>query len=96
MVTDNQIDELMERLHVYKAWPLDRILKGHDSGGVLTVWPIEKGQPSFRDATPLPFGLLSGFSPLYLSPIAGIPEVMAPVGDISYRSCISDERNPCR
>lgn len=93
-VTGEQRDELMERLHIYKAWVLDRIFKVHDGGGVLVVLPTENGRPNYRYATPLPFGLLSGFSPLYLSPIAGKPEVTAPVGEISYLSRISDREEP--
>jgi hypothetical protein len=58
------------------------------------VLPIENGEPNYRDAVPPPLGLLSGFSPLYLSPIAGTPEVTAPVGKISYYSRISEKTEP--
>ena len=84
----------MERLLIYKAWVLDRVFRIHDGGGVLVVLPIENGRPSDRDATPPPFDLLGGFSPLYLSPIAGTPELTAPVGEISYFSRISDREEP--
>ena len=56
--------------------------------------PIENGEPNYRDAIPPPFGLLSGFSPLYLSTIAGTPEITAPVGEISYESRISNRKEP--
>jgi hypothetical protein len=93
-VTDAQYEELMSRLHIYKAWALDRIFKIHDGGAVLVVLPIETSTPNYRDSPPPPFSLLSGFSPLYLSPIAGTPEVTLPVGKITYRSRISGKEEP--
>jgi hypothetical protein len=65
---------------------------------VIMVLPIEDGLPNYRDAAPpyvnaqiegfhanpnySPFTLISGYSPLNLSPIVGAPEVTAP-GEIS-------------
>ncbi|KAL8418082.1 hypothetical protein RB594_001629 [Gaeumannomyces avenae] len=53
------------------------------------VLPVEDSKPSYRDDPPPPFGLLSGFSPLYMSPIAGAPEITAPVGEVPYQSLIT-------
>jgi hypothetical protein len=93
-VTDKQRDELLERLHMYKPWVLDHISQANSGGGALVVLLIENGEPNYRDAVPPPFSLLSGFSPLYLSPIAGTPEVTAPVGEISYYFRISERTGP--
>ena len=93
-VTDDQRDELMNRLHIYKSWALDHIFRVNDGGGVLVVLPIENGEPNYRDAPPPPFSLISGFSPLYLSPISGTPEVTAPIGEMTYVSRISNRKEP--
>jgi hypothetical protein len=93
-VKDKQRDELLERLHNYKSWVLAHIFHAKSEGGALVVLPIENGQPNYRDPVPPLFSLLSGFSPLYLSPIAVTPEVTAPVGEISYYSRISERTGP--
>ena len=54
-VTDDQRDELMNRLHIYKSWALDHIFRVNDGGGVLVVLPIENGEPNYRDAPPATF-----------------------------------------
>ncbi|KAF7883604.1 uncharacterized protein EAF02_005524 [Botrytis sinoallii] len=54
----------------------------------------DKGKPNNRENPPPPFALLSGYSPLYLSPIAGTPEVTAPIGEITYSSQTTQREEP--
>ncbi|KAH6974099.1 amidase signature domain-containing protein [Ilyonectria sp. MPI-CAGE-AT-0026] len=73
-VTPEDRDEGWARIYTYRKWLLDNIF----TEGSILVLPIDEGRPNYRDTPPPPFGLLSGYSSLYISPIAGIPEVTAP------------------
>ncbi|KAK5657950.1 hypothetical protein OQA88_2502 [Cercophora sp. LCS_1] len=89
-VTPEDRDEGWERIYIYKKWLFENIFV---EGSVL-VLPVGDGKPGYRDNPPPPLGLLSGFSPLYVSPIAGTPEITAPIGEISYHSEISKRDEP--
>ncbi|KAF7922520.1 uncharacterized protein EAE98_008046 [Botrytis deweyae] len=83
-------DEGWERIYTYRRWLLANVFKD----GTIVVLPIDKGKPSNRENPPPPFTLLSGYPPLYLSPIAGTPEVTAPIGEITYSSQTIQREEP--
>jgi len=89
-VTPEERDEGWERIYTYKKWLLANVFKK----GTVLVLPVEDGKPSSRESSPPPFGLLSGYHPLYLSPIAGTPEVTSPIGEISYPSEVTQRDEP--
>ncbi|KAK7408490.1 hypothetical protein QQX98_009357 [Neonectria punicea] len=89
-VTPEERDEGWERIYTYRKWLLDNIF----TEGSILVLPIDEGRPNYRDAPPPPFGLLSGYSSLYISRIAGFPEVTAPIGEIVYDSDITHREEP--
>ncbi|KAF1975926.1 hypothetical protein BU23DRAFT_456849, partial [Bimuria novae-zelandiae CBS 107.79] len=93
-VTPAQHSELLRRLDLYKSWLLTTLFRIDRDGNPIVALPIEDGTPTYRDADPPPFTLLSGYSPLDLSPIAGMPEVTAPVGEITYFSEVTQWEEP--
>ncbi|OCK76177.1 amidase [Lepidopterella palustris CBS 459.81] len=93
-VSDELRDELWGRIWTYKKWLLEHVLQVDQGPGTLLIYAIEDGSPNYRDAEPPPFELISGFHPFYISTIAGTPEVVAPVGEISHYSKISEREEP--
>ncbi|KPM44210.1 hypothetical protein AK830_g2374 [Neonectria ditissima] len=89
-VTPEERDEGWQRIYTYGKWLLDNIF----TEGSILVLPIDEGRPNYRDTPPPAFGLLSGYSSLYVSPIAGTPEVTAPIGEILYDSEITHRKEP--
>ncbi|KAI9154909.1 Scytalone dehydratase-like protein Arp1 [Paramyrothecium foliicola] len=79
-----------ERILTYKKWLLHNIFQE----GTVVVLPIDEGRPNNRESPPPPFALLNGYHPLYMSPIAGTPEVTAPIGEISYHSEVTQRLEP--
>ncbi|TGO08218.1 hypothetical protein BTUL_0220g00080 [Botrytis tulipae] len=83
-------DKGWERIYTYRKWLLANVFKD----GAIVVLPIDEGKPNNRENPSPPFGLLSGYSPLYLSPIAGTPEVTASIGEITYFSQVTQREEP--
>ncbi|TGO51362.1 hypothetical protein BOTNAR_0359g00120 [Botryotinia narcissicola] len=77
-------DEGWERIYTYRKWLLANVFKD----GAIVVLPIDEGKPNNRENPP------PGYSPLYLSPIAGTPEVTAPIGEITYFSQVTQREEP--
>ncbi|KAF2438444.1 amidase [Karstenula rhodostoma CBS 690.94] len=96
-ITRNERDECLPRCKVYRDWLLDKVFEVSSENSIsVMVFPIESGQPNYRDAPIPPNSLLGGFNPLHMSPIMRAPEVTAPVGDIPYYSAVTnrEERLP--
>ncbi|KAI0099796.1 amidase [Nemania sp. FL0031] len=89
-VTKEEHDEGWERIYKYREWLRTNIFRP----GTLMVLPVDEGKPNNRETPPPPFTLLSGYHPLYLSPIAGTPEVTAPIGEIPYYSDVTQREEP--
>ncbi|KAL2070236.1 hypothetical protein VTL71DRAFT_13262 [Oculimacula yallundae] len=88
-------DECWRRDEIYRHWLLERIFKADCQDSIsIMVLPIEVGQPVYRDAPVTPYGLLSGYDALNMSPIMRAPEVTAPVGEIPYDSIVSQRKKP--
>ncbi|RKU43266.1 hypothetical protein DL546_005344 [Coniochaeta pulveracea] len=89
-LTPEERDEGWERIYTYRQWLLNNVF----SAGTVVVLPIDDGTPNSRENPPPPFGLLNGYHPLSLSPIAGTPEVTRPIGEITYRSDVTQLNEP--
>ncbi|KAH8753093.1 amidase [Diaporthe sp. PMI_573] len=87
-LTPEERDEGWSRIYKYREWLLTHVLKA----ATIVILPLDEGKPNYRDASPPAFGLLSGYHPLYLSPIAGSPEITLPIGEIPYISGITHQK----
>ncbi|TGO30774.1 hypothetical protein BPAE_0003g00580 [Botrytis paeoniae] len=88
--TSEARDQGWKRIYTYRKWLLANVFKD----GTIVILPIDEGKLNNRENPPPPFGLLSGYSPLYLSPIAGTPEVTAPIGETTYFSQVTQREEP--
>ena len=89
-ITQTDRDEAVRRLSVYKAWFADKIMEVGRKR-TITVLPIENISPRYRDEA------ISRFNPvgvpmLFLSPILGGPECTVPVGQVTYKSRVSNRQ----
>jgi hypothetical protein len=52
-IPQEECDQLLERLIIYRKWLLKDIFHAGDkSQSVIIILPIEDGQPNYRDAPP--------------------------------------------
>ncbi|KAF2120079.1 amidase [Lophiotrema nucula] len=94
-ISKEERDECLRRCEVYREWLLEEVFKATSEDTITVMaFPIESGQPNYRDTPLPPYGNLSGFNPLHMSPIMRAPEVTAPVGDIPYRSIVTNREEP--
>ena len=87
-VTQDERDQALHRLEVYKTWFLDTIMQRQERETYL-VMPIAEVAPNYRDVSPPPVKRPTGFDPLILSPILGAPDVVVPLGEYEYESRVS-------
>lgn len=87
-VTQEQHQEGLRRLEVYKSWFLKEVMGGPEKNSIL-VMPISEGVPNYRDHPPNKPTIQSGFDPLFLSPILGCPDLVVPIAQMRYESRIS-------
>ncbi|KAM0430141.1 hypothetical protein ACHAPT_006149 [Fusarium lateritium] len=77
-ISTEERDECWRRCEVYRHWLLNKIFEADDKGSIsIMVFPIEVGQPNYRDSPEPPYGLLNGYASLNMSPIMRAPEVTA-------------------
>ncbi|KAF2240746.1 amidase [Trematosphaeria pertusa] len=89
-ISQEERDECWRRSEVYRHWLLGKVFKADSKDSItIMVLPIEAGEPNYRDAELPPYGLLSGYAALNMSPMMRAPEVTAPVGDIPYNSIVT-------
>ena len=89
-VTQEQHQEGLHRLEVYKSWFLKEVMGGLENNAIL-VMPISEGAPNYRDHPPYKPVIQNGFDPLFLSPILGCPDLVIPIAQIPYKSRISGQ-----
>ncbi|CAG8948401.1 unnamed protein product [Penicillium salamii] len=67
------------RSEVYRHWLLEKIFRADSTDSIsVMVFPIEEGEPNYRDGDIPPFSILSGYASLNMSPMMRGPEVTAP------------------
>lgn len=89
-LTHSQRDDAILRLQTFKQWFLDEVMcvPTHTT---IVVLPIEETRPNYRDEPPPPPKMPSGIGMLDLSPTLGAPELVVPIGQISYKSRVSKQ-----
>ena len=87
-VTQEQYQEGLRRLEVYKSWFLKEVMGGLKKNSI-SVMPISEGVPIYRDHPPNKPTVQSGFDLLFLSPILGCPDLVVPIAQMKYESRIS-------
>lgn len=58
------------------------------------VLPIEDGKPNYRERPPQPYEKASALSAMYISSVAGTPEIVAPIGEIKFLSEVTERVEP--
>jgi len=83
------------RSEIYRHWLLDKVFKADPKDSVtIMIFPIEVGKPNYRDSELPPYGILSGYASLNMSPMMRAPELTAPVGEIPYDSIVTKGEEP--
>ncbi|KAF5622384.1 amidase signature domain protein [Fusarium tjaetaba] len=89
-VSDAEHEEATRRLLVYKKWLRDQLF-GDEKFETLVILPVAEVKPSYRDEKVESPENQSARDELFLSPILGAPDVVIPIGDMSYHSKISNK-----
>lgn len=58
------------------------------------ILPIGDGAPNYRESPSAPYEYQSALSPMHISSVGGLPEVVAPIGGIPYKSTLTDRIEP--
>ncbi|KAK4189695.1 amidase signature enzyme [Podospora australis] len=88
-VTPAQNEEALNKLAIYKNWLQETLFERGTEA--LVVLPVANAEPNYRDTvTPSPEDQ-SALDELFLSPILGAPDIVVPLGDISYQSRITNK-----
>ena len=87
-ITPAEWDRQNERLLIQRKWIREQVFRTASSGSphVFMILPVTDGKPNYRISPPLPDDPASALSPMYISSVAGAPEVVAPIGEVSFRS----------
>ncbi|KAI1267252.1 amidase [Xylariaceae sp. FL1019] len=97
-IREEKRDEYWVRLEEYRDFLREEIFKwgSSDTDFTIMVLPIGDGKPpDERGAAVPPPEVLSGVSPLLMSPILRAPEITAIVGERLFTSKITGRREPC-
>lgn len=86
-ISEEQRDEALRRLEVYKLWLCQKVL--YDQHPII-VLPVHNAEECYRDAPPEErFPIQQAWDQLWLAPILGAPEITVPLGHVPYFSRIS-------
>lgn len=90
-VEESEHKEAENRMEVYSKWLLDNIVHV-DGKEALIVLPVATVAPNYRDEpSPSPVNQ-SALDQLFLSPILRAPDISIPIGEVSYHSKITNEK----
>ncbi|KAF5578004.1 amidase signature domain-containing protein [Fusarium pseudocircinatum] len=89
-VSDTEHEEATRRLLVYKKWLRDQLF-GDEKSETLIILPVAEVKPAYRDEKIESPENQSACDELFLSPILGAPDVVIPIGEMSYHSKISNK-----
>ncbi|KAI1776589.1 amidase signature domain-containing protein [Hypoxylon cercidicola] len=91
--TDEVYDQALRNISIFKNWWETDGFGRHDPESCsesLYVWVWAAGEPMYRNAyTPAPNGPPLGFADTNIPIIAGVPEVVVPIGEVPYNSTIT-------
>ncbi|KAK4145056.1 amidase [Dichotomopilus funicola] len=94
-ITKKERDFYWRRSETYRKWLLSNIFDASSQDTItVMVLPIMDGKPAYRDAELPPYYVLSGYSPLNMSPMMQAPEVTAIVGETTHDSRVSHRLEP--
>ncbi|KAL9623536.1 MAG: hypothetical protein Q9160_002217 [Pyrenula sp. 1 TL-2023] len=90
LLDESCYNDAMARFHVFKGRFLTEILNIEKRRAIM-ILPIETLSPRYRDVPPdKKSEPPRSINELWLSPIAGCPELVVPVGQVAFHSRISD------
>ncbi|KAF4993205.1 hypothetical protein FDECE_13483 [Fusarium decemcellulare] len=87
-VTPDEYNEAMRRLRIYKDW-LHEQLFGDNNLETFVLLPVANAEPNYRDKVSHSPRHQSALDQLFIPPILGAPDVVIPIGDVSYSSMIT-------
>ncbi|KAI0445859.1 amidase signature domain-containing protein [Xylaria telfairii] len=87
-VTTAQHDDATKKLDVYKDWLMGTLFPSHQR---LVVLPVANAMPNYRDVVSSSPDEQSALDELFLSPILGAPDIVVPIGDVPYKSRITQK-----
>ena len=87
-VTAEQHEAAMQKLKVYKDWLLD-VVFARGGKEILVVLPIANVEANYRDELSPSPDEQSALDQLFVSPILQAPDIMVPIGEVTYQSKIS-------
>ena len=95
-ITPSERDEQYARLQIQRNWLRNHIFasQNSDRGTVFMVLPIEDGTPNYRERPPQPYEKASALAAMYISSVAGTPEIVAPIGEIPFLSEVTERVAP--
>ncbi|KAF3066593.1 Amidase 1 [Daldinia childiae] len=84
-------EKSLEEVRVYRRWFEENILAPKGSGGTTAVMIIPCGNsvPKYRDDPNSAPGPIGAFTWNYIASVQGLPQLVAPIGNIHYESRIS-------
>ncbi|KAJ0123645.1 amidase [Diaporthe amygdali] len=91
-VTLDQKNQAVGELEVYRRWFRENIMQQVEGGGsdAVLILPCGSGEPKYRDLPNAAPGVVPGFSPNYIASMQALPQLVIPVGQIPFKSRISD------
>ncbi|KAM5457753.1 hypothetical protein McanCB49686_002738 [Microsporum canis] len=94
-ISSEEHAEGIRRLEVYKEWLLEFILQTRKRNALIAL-PITSQEVDYREDPPSPPTAPNAFDNIWLAPVMGAPEISIPIGELEYRSRISnlDEKLP--
>ncbi|KAJ6178047.1 amidase [Penicillium mononematosum] len=88
-------DTYWRRSEIYRHWLLEKIFQANSKESIsIMVFPIEGGEPNYRDGDIPPFSILTGYASLKMSPMMRGPELTTIVGHIPYNSVVTETKEP--
>ena len=91
-VTASQFAAAVESARMFSKWVCNVLFATSDAQAKLPllIFPQSWGRPDYRDALAEELLVFSSFSTYSLSYLSGCPDATVPVGEVSYRSRITD------
>ncbi|KAK7993000.1 hypothetical protein PG988_001794 [Apiospora saccharicola] len=86
-VSDEENVDALHRLELYREWLLEHIFR---SKKTIMMLPIANVEPNYRDIASESPAILPSTDQLYLPPILGSPDVVVPIGEVSYMSRVTE------
>jgi len=93
-VTKEERAQGLSEVQIYKDWIAEHVLTKNSKGEseAVILLPLGSAKPDYRDVESGPPSIVESFEPKYFGSVLGLPQIVAPIGQLPYESRVSKRK----